>query len=158
MYVERIDGKYVAKILSNGHSTANLSNLSTRRKFAIFGEFEYSPKWTFLKIGRTCQTRRHSPTWFAPTCQTRRHSQTWFAWTCQTSERQVWRVLRKFSEFGEFGEFSECRLDRFIHIQYVFCVYNNLSCLCQHSSRGLASTRQTRRHSPTWFARTRQTR
>ncbi len=30
--------------------------------------------------------------------------------------------------------------------------------MCQHSSRGLASTRQTRQHLPTWFARTRQTR
>ncbi len=35
--------------LSNGHSTANLSNSSTRRKFAIFGEFEYSPKSLFRK-------------------------------------------------------------------------------------------------------------
>jgi hypothetical protein len=26
-----------------------LSNSSTRRKFAIFGEFEYSPKWPFWK-------------------------------------------------------------------------------------------------------------
>ncbi len=40
--------------LSNGHSTVNLSNLSTRRTFAIFGKFEYSPKWTFWKIVRTC--------------------------------------------------------------------------------------------------------
>jgi hypothetical protein len=30
--------------LSNGHWTANLSNSSTRQKFAIFGEFEYSPE------------------------------------------------------------------------------------------------------------------
>ncbi len=39
--------------LSNGPSTANLSNSSTRWKFAIFGEFEYLLKWPFLKMGRT---------------------------------------------------------------------------------------------------------
>ncbi len=33
--------------LSNGYSPANLANLSTRQKFTIFGEFEYSPKWSF---------------------------------------------------------------------------------------------------------------
>jgi hypothetical protein len=46
---------------------ANLLNLSTRRKFAIFGEFEYSPKWSFLKIGRTLYIRPHSPTCFGRT-------------------------------------------------------------------------------------------
>ncbi len=34
-------------ILHNGYSPANLANSSTRQKFAIFGEFEYSPKWSF---------------------------------------------------------------------------------------------------------------
>jgi hypothetical protein len=38
--------------LSNGYSTANLSNLSTRQKFTIFGEFAYSPKWPFRKCVR----------------------------------------------------------------------------------------------------------
>jgi hypothetical protein len=56
-----------APILSNGHSTANLSNLSTRRKFAIFGEFKYSPKWPFLEMCWTRQTCQHSPAWFART-------------------------------------------------------------------------------------------
>jgi hypothetical protein len=37
------------KKLSNGHSPANLANSSNRQKFAIFGEFEYSPKWPFWK-------------------------------------------------------------------------------------------------------------
>jgi hypothetical protein len=44
----------------NGHSPANLSNLSnssTRRKFAIFGECEYSPKRSFLETCETRQTR-----------------------------------------------------------------------------------------------------
>jgi hypothetical protein len=42
-------------ILSNGHSTANLSNSSTRQKFAIFGKFEYSPKWPFSETRQTRQ-------------------------------------------------------------------------------------------------------
>ncbi len=33
--------------LSNGYSPANLANLSACQKLAIFGEFEYSPKWSF---------------------------------------------------------------------------------------------------------------
>ena len=77
--------------------------------------------------------------------------------TRQTRERRVWQVLREFSESGEFGE---CRLDRFMHIKYVICAKNDLSYhvrLRQHLPRGLASTRQTRRHSPTCFARTPQT-
>jgi hypothetical protein len=91
-------------LLSNGHSTANLSNSSTHQKFAIFGKFEYSPKWPFLKIGRTRlthwhlptwfartrQTNWHSPTWFTRTRLTRRHSPTCFAWTRQTRRfRQI---------------------------------------------------------------------
>ena len=102
-----------------------------------------------------CQTRRHLPTWFAQTCQTCRHSPNHFARTRQTRERQVWQFLREFSKFGKF---SECRLDRFIHLNMLFVHKTKFSCLHQHSSRGLASTRQTRRHSPTCFARTRQTR
>ncbi len=53
--------------VSNGHSPANLSNLSTRQKFTIFGELEYSPKWPFWKIGRTRYIRRHWPPYFART-------------------------------------------------------------------------------------------
>jgi hypothetical protein len=53
--------------VSNGHSPANLSNLSTRQKFAIFGEFEYLPKWSFWKIGRTRYIWRHLPTCFGRT-------------------------------------------------------------------------------------------
>ncbi len=107
--------------ISNGHSTANLSNLSTRQKFAIFVEFEYSPKWSFWKIGWTRYIRPHSPTCFAFTRQARWRSLNHFARTRQTCERQVWRVLHEFSKFGEFGEFSKCRLDCFIHIKYVIC-------------------------------------
>jgi hypothetical protein len=118
--------------LSNGHSTVNLSNSSTRQKFAIFGEFEYSPKWPFSEMCRTRQTRRHSPSRVAWTCQTRRHSPSRVvrtretrrhlpsrvARTRQTRERRVWQVLCEFSESGEFGEY---RLDRFMHIKYVIC-------------------------------------
>jgi hypothetical protein len=121
--------------LSNGHSPVNLSNLSTRQKFASFGEFEYSPKWPFWKIGRTRYIRRHWPAYFARTRYIRptfanqfprtRYIRPTFAnhfpRTRYIRERQVCQLLHKFSEFGEFGEFSECRLDRFIHIKYVIC-------------------------------------
>jgi hypothetical protein len=110
--------------LSNGHSPANLSNLSTRQKFASFGEFEYSPKWLFLKIGWTRYIRRHWPTYFARTRYIRPTFANHFARTRQTCKRQVWQLLHEFSEFSEFvevSEFSECRLDRFMHIKYVIC-------------------------------------
>jgi hypothetical protein len=120
--------------LSNGYSRANLANLSTCRKFTIFGEFEYSPKWLFLEMCRTCkthrhlpnhlprtrQTRRHSPSHLPRACQTRRHSPNHLPRTRQTHERWVWQVLREFGEFGELGKFGECRVDHFIHIKYVF--------------------------------------
>jgi len=41
---------FVVFFLSNGHSPANLANSSTHRKFAVFGECEYSPdSLTFAK-------------------------------------------------------------------------------------------------------------
>ena len=43
--------------LSNGYSPANLANSSTRQKFAVFGEWEYSPKRPFSEIRETRQTR-----------------------------------------------------------------------------------------------------
>jgi hypothetical protein len=160
--------------LSNGYSPANLANSSTRQKFAIFGKCEYSPKRPFLEICETRQTRRHSPSHVAltpqtrqdspsrvaQTPQTRRHLPSRVARTRQTCERQVWQVLHKFSKSGESGEFGKCKVDNFMHIKYVICAKNDLSYharLRQHSPRGLASTRQTHRHSPTCFARTRQT-
>ncbi len=95
-----------------------IANLSTRRKFAIFGKYSNLPKCSFSEMCGPRQTRRHSPTCFARTRQTRQHLPTCFArtrqtcWhlpnhfarTCQTRERQVWQVLHKFSEFGEFGK------------------------------------------------------
>jgi hypothetical protein len=48
-----VNGIRFGIMISNGHSPANLLNSSTRRKFAIFGKFEYSPKWSFWKNGRT---------------------------------------------------------------------------------------------------------
>ncbi len=98
-------------VLSNGHSPANLLNSSTRQKFAIFGEFEYSPKWSFLKIGRTRYIHRHSPTCFgrtryihrnSPTCfgrtrYIRRHSPTYFAWTRYI--RRIRRIRRMYRVF-----------------------------------------------------------
>jgi hypothetical protein len=104
--------------LSNGHSPANLSNSSTRRKLASFVEFEYSPKWSFWKIGRTQYIRRHWPPYFARTQYIRPTFANHFPRTRYIRERQIWRLLHEFSEFGEFGK---CRLDRFIHIKYVIC-------------------------------------
>ncbi len=74
------------KKLSNGHSPANLANLSNRQKFAVFGEFEYSPKWPFLEMCRTRQTRRDLPSRVARTRQTCRHSPSRVAWTRQTCQ------------------------------------------------------------------------
>jgi hypothetical protein len=105
--------------LSNGPSTANLLNSSTRQNFSIFVKFEYSPKLPFSEMCQTRQTRRHSPNHVARICQTRRHSPSRVARTRQTRERWVWRVLREFGESGESGQFGECRLDHFMHINYV---------------------------------------
>jgi hypothetical protein len=82
----------VGLILSNGHSTANLSNLSTHRKFANFVEFEYSPKWPFLEIFQTRQTRIRQTVTLRSTCQTR---------------------IRQ--NYGEFGEFMENKVDHLEH-------------------------------------------
>ena len=124
----KTDGKLYLKVeitrrkkLSNGHSPANFSNSSTRRKLAIFVEFEYSPKWSFLKIGRTLYIRQHSPTCLGRTRYIRPTFANHFPRTQYIRERQIWRLLHEFSEFGEFGEFSECRLVGFIHIKYVIC-------------------------------------
>ncbi len=97
--------------------------------------FRHSPS----RVARTCQTCQDSPSRVARTRQTRRHPPSRVARTCQTWERRVWRVLRKFSESGKFGK---CRVDHFMHIEYVICAKNDLSYharLRQHSPRGLAS-------------------
>jgi hypothetical protein len=120
---------------------ANLSNSSTRQKFASFVEFEYSPKWPFWKIGQTRYIRPTFANHFPRTRYIRPTFANHFAQTRQTCKRQVWQLLHEFSEFSEFGEFSECRLDPFIHKNIFFCIFNNLSCL--------------RRHWPPYFARTR---
>ncbi len=164
------DSRNLMYFLSNGHSTANLLNSSTRRKFAIFVEFESSPKWSFWKIGRTRrhlpnplpstrQTCQHSPSRLPSTRQTRRHSPNRLPRTRQT------RVLREFGKFVEFGEFGKCRVDRFIH-KNMFLVhqmtylitYSHTSETCRHSPNSLPRTRQTRRHSPNHLPSTRQTR
>ncbi len=67
--VESLDQDYLK--LRNAHSPANFANSSTRQKFAIFGEFKYSPKWPFSEMCRTRQTRQHLPCHVARTCQTR---------------------------------------------------------------------------------------
>ncbi len=124
---------------------ANLANLSTRAKLAVFGECEYSPKRPFSEMCETCQTCRHSPSRVARTRQTRihspsrvartrqtrRHSPSRVARTRQTRERRVWQVLCEFSESGESGEFGECRLDRFIHIKYIIERQLTVEAACQ---------------------------
>jgi hypothetical protein len=105
--------------LSNGHSPANLSNSSTLPKFAIFVEFEYSPKWSFWKIGWTLYIRQHSPTCFGRTRYIRRHSPTYFARTRHTRphspkvffEKNVTRLdtfARVISHTGEFEASGHC--------------------------------------------------
>jgi hypothetical protein len=81
-----------------------------------FVEFEYSPKWSFWKIGRTRYIRRHWPPYFARTRYICPAFANHFPRTRYIRERQIWQLLHEFSEFGEF---SECRLDRFIHIKNV---------------------------------------
>jgi hypothetical protein len=84
--------------LSNGYSPANLSNSSTRQKFANFGEFEYSPKWPFSEIFQTRQTRiRQTVT------------------LCSTRHTQIRQNYGKFGKFGEFGEFMENKVDHLEH-------------------------------------------
>jgi hypothetical protein len=78
---------FLVFLVSNGHSPANLSNSSTRRKFANFVEFEYSPKWPFSEIFQTRQTRI----------------------------RQNYREFGEFGKFGEFGEFMENKVDHLEH-------------------------------------------
>jgi hypothetical protein len=112
--------------------------------------------WRVLALAKTAVFRYmrdspESPTLAEPCCKDLPDPPTFaklFARTRQTNERQV---LRKFGKFGKFGKFSECRLDRFIHKNYLS--YQAL--LRQPSPRGLASTH---RHSPSHVARTRQTR
>jgi hypothetical protein len=93
-----------ALIISNGHSPANLSNSSTRRKFANFGEFEYSPKWPFSDIFQTRQTRIRQTVTLRSTRQTRIRQ------NCGDFGK-----FGKFGEFGEFGEFMENKVDHLEH-------------------------------------------
>jgi len=122
----------LAYLLSNGHSTANLSSMnfanvvSTRASTRghVFGAFcvdvvtrqtrQHSPS----RVTRTRQTRRHSPSPVSRTRQDQRHSPSRVARTRQTHERRIWWVLCKFSKSGEYGE---CRLDHFMHIKFVIC-------------------------------------
>ena len=105
--------------LSNGHSPANLSNSSTRQKFASFGEFEYSPKWPFWKIGRTRYIR---PT-FANQFPRTRYIRPTFAnqfprtqyicsrSTLATFEKNMTRLdtfARVIRQFGKFGAIGHC--------------------------------------------------
>ncbi len=86
------------KKLSNGHSPANLSNSSTRQKFANFGEFEYSPIWPFSEIFQTRQTRIRQTVTLRSTRQT-----------------QIHQNYGQFGEFGKFGKFMENKVDHLEH-------------------------------------------
>ena len=94
-------------------------NSRTRQKFAIFGEFEYSPKWSFLKIGRTRYIRRHSPTCFGRTRYIRPTFANHFPRTRYIRshspkaifEKNVTRLdtfARVIRHFGEFGASGHC--------------------------------------------------
>ncbi len=109
---------------------------------------------------RTCQTRRHSPAWFARTRQTCQHSPTQFAH--QTCESQVLQVLIEFGDSGEFGgRIQRVQARSFYTNKICYLCLKQPTLSCANICRGLASTWQvgkTRRHSPTCFSRTRQTR
>jgi hypothetical protein len=110
----------IAFKISNGYSRANLANLSTRVKLAVFGECEYSPKWPFSEICKTCQTRRHSPSRVARTRQTRRHSPSRVGRTRQTRQHSPSRVARtrqtrRHSPKAIF-EKNVTRLDKFARV------------------------------------------
>jgi hypothetical protein len=83
----------------------SLAYSSTRRKFAILGQFEYSLKWPFSEMCRTRQTCRHSPSRLPSTRQTRRHLPK------AIFEKNV-NLLAKFarvmSESCKFGVSSRC--------------------------------------------------
>ena len=114
----------VKLILSNGHSPANLSNSCTRRKFAIFGEFEYSPKWSFLKIGRTRYIRRHSPTCFGWTryiCPTFANH---FPRTRYIRERQIYTNLASLANLANLRNIY--KLACFIYKTLILYVLNGL--------------------------------
>ncbi len=84
---EKLDYKNAIK-LSNGHSTANLSNSSTRQKFTNFGKFEYSPKWPFSEIFQTRQTRIRQNVTLRSTRQTQICQNIWQLWRIW----QIWRI------------------------------------------------------------------
>ncbi len=108
--------------ISNGHSPANLSNLSTRRKFASLANSSTRQNGHFRHFGRTRYIRPPFANPFPRTRYIRPTFANHFARTRQTCERQVWQLLHEFSKFSEFGKFSECRLDRFIHKNIFFCI------------------------------------
>ena len=85
---------HITEKLSNGHSPANLSNSSTRRKFASLANASTRQNGHFGEFGPDSI-----------------HSQ-----------KANLDEFSEFSEFSEFGEFSECRLDRFIHKNIFFCI------------------------------------
>jgi hypothetical protein len=86
-------------LLSNGHSTANLSSAN----FATVASARASNRGRVFDPFRVGVVTR----------KTRRHS--------QAVLRGLAKVLCQFSESGESGEFGECRLDLFMHIKYVIC-------------------------------------
>ncbi len=112
------------------------ANLASARQ--MFGEYSHSPKWHFLEICETRQTRQHSPSHFARTHQTCRHLPNHFARLarlteigqnillglarlakCKFGKCYVNLEFGKFGEFGnfgKFGKFSNCRLASFIQI------------------------------------------
>ncbi len=109
--------------LRNGHSHANLANLSTRQKFTIFGKYSNLPKWSFSEMCQTCHTRRHSPNCFAQTRQIRRDSPKAIFEKNVTRLPKFARVLSESHKFGESGH-SLTKVQKLS--KYTFELYPNI--------------------------------
>jgi hypothetical protein len=72
---------------------------------SIFGENLHSPKWSFLEIFDTRQSRRHSPTIFARTRQTHGHSPKAICEKNVTRLAKFARVLSESRKFGASGHY-----------------------------------------------------
>jgi len=82
-----------------------------------------SSKQWLLKCKFSASTRQKFA--FLPSTRTRQNGcfqkYVRLANICQTVTRLAKGEFGKFGKFCEYGKFSKCRLDRFIHIKYVFC-------------------------------------
>jgi hypothetical protein len=110
----------VVVILSNGHSPANLSNSSTRRKFASLANSSTRQNGHFCHFGRTRyirptfanpfpRTRYICPTFANPFCRTRYIRPTFanhFPRTRYIRERQIYTNLANFANLASLANLA----------------------------------------------------